>query len=313
MSDAAHLRRDPLVATLLERCSFPEVVGSSAHCDLDTAPHVSCAVSGGADSSALLVLAVAADFRVTAVHVDHALRPGSDREADLVAALAGRFGADFITITTPVAAGPDLEARARAARHAALPPDVLFGHTADDQAETVLLRLLRGTGPTGLAAMRPARHPLLALRRRETREVCDRLGIESFEDPSNEDPQFRRNRVRHELVPLIDSIAERDVTPLLCRLADLCAEQADLLGELAAGEDASDAARVAELPLPIAAEVIRRWWIDGTGLGYPPDAAAMARILDVAAGRSVGCEVGSGWSVRRSGGRLALRHMSSTE
>ena len=99
-----------------------------------------------------------------------------------------------------------------------LGPDALTGHTADDQAETVLLALLRGSGATGLSAMRPGgRHPLLALRRRDTRLLCAALQLDPVDDPTNADLRFRRNRVRHELLPLLDAIAERDVVPLLVR------------------------------------------------------------------------------------------------
>ena len=128
------------------RCDFP-VAGTA----------VTCAVSGGADSLALLVLAVEAGCAVTAVHVDHGLRAGSAAEADIVAAAAARFGAVFRAERVDVPAGPNLEARARAARYAVLPPDVCTGHTADDQAETVLLNLLRGAGAPGVAALRPGR------------------------------------------------------------------------------------------------------------------------------------------------------------
>jgi tRNA(Ile)-lysidine synthase len=310
VNPAESLRDDPVVTALLARCCFPAVIRPSAELG-GSDPTVHCAVSGGADSSALLVLAVAAGFQVRAIHVDHGLRAGSAHEADVVAALARRLGAAWSAVAAPVIPGPDLEARARAVRHAALPPDVWFGHTADDQAETVVLRMLRGTGPTGLAAMRPDRHPLLRLRRHETRRLCDHLGIQVVEDPSNLDPRFRRNRVRHEVMPLLDDVAARDVTPLLCRLAELAAEQADLLGVLAEAEDAADAARLASLPSPVAAEVIRRWWERDTGLEHPPDAAAMARILDVAAGGSVACDVAGGWRVRRSRGRLSLHRANS--
>ncbi|HEV3227726.1 MAG TPA: tRNA lysidine(34) synthetase, partial [Acidimicrobiales bacterium] len=133
-------------ADLLERCSFPP-----------RGTRVACAVSGGADSLALLVLARAAGCDVTAIHVDHDLRPGSDREADVVRAAASRFGARFEGRVAPVVSGPNLEARARRARYDVLPADVLTGHTADDQAETVLLNLLRGAALDGLRGISPER------------------------------------------------------------------------------------------------------------------------------------------------------------
>ncbi|MGI8808381.1 MAG: tRNA lysidine(34) synthetase TilS, partial [Acidimicrobiales bacterium] len=154
---------------LLARCTFPPP-GTT----------VTCAVSGGADSLALLVLSVAAGCRATAAHVDHGLRPGSADEAHTVAEAARHLGAGFRAETVDVAPGPNLEARARAARYAVLPPDVLTGHTADDQAETVLLNLLRGAGLDGLAGMRHEHHPILDLRRAETEAVCAAEGLTPF-------------------------------------------------------------------------------------------------------------------------------------
>lgn len=159
------------------RCRFPE-----------RGP-VTCAVSGGADSLALLALACDAGLAPTAVHVDHGLRPGSADEAAVVEAAATRWGASFRAVRVHVEPGADLEARARRARHDAVGPGALFGHTADDQAETVLLALLRGTGTDGLAAMGHAQHPILALRRHETRAVCAELGVRPVNDPSNADPR----------------------------------------------------------------------------------------------------------------------------
>ncbi len=286
---------DPVLARLAARCTFPPV-----------GTDVTCAVSGGADSTSLVALALVAGLRVRAVHVDHGLRDGSDREAARVAAVLDAWDVPCRSVTAIVEPGGDLEARARAARMGALPEDALFGHTADDQAETVLLRVLRGTGPTGLAAMRGDRHPLLRLRRSDTRAVCEHLGVVPFEDPSNRDPRFTRNRVRRELLPLLDDIADRDVVPLLCRLAELSGEQADLLAALATTVDPTDASTLAATPAPVAAMAIRSWWSDVTGGPHPPDAAALARILDVAAGRSVGCDVVDGWTVRRTAGRLRL-------
>jgi len=280
---------------LLGRCTFPPPGRS-----------VRCGVSGGADSSALLILAVAADCDVTAVHVDHGLRPGSQDESQLVQDLADRFGARFEPRQVDIAPGPNLEARARAARLAALGPDALLGHTADDQAETLMLALLRGAGPAGLAGADPRRRPLLALRRAETRELCDALGVTPFEDPSNEDDSFRRNRVRHDLMPLLDEISARDLVPVLCRMAALHAEVADLLDNLATPCDPTSAVDLAAQPRPVAAHVIRGWWRRETGSTHPPDGAAVDRVLAVARGEATACEIGGGWRVSRSGGRLRL-------
>jgi tRNA(Ile)-lysidine synthase len=223
-----------LRAALLARCAFPEPGAA-----------VTCAVSGGADSLALLVLAVAAGCRVTAVHVDHGLRPGSASEADLVAAAAAQVGAGFRSLRVEVAAGPNLEARARAARFAALPPDVLTGHTADDQAETVLVNLCWGAALDGLAGMGRAGHPLLDLRRDETAALCVAEGLVPLQDPSNADPAFRRNRMRHEALPLLADIARRDVVPVIARQAELLRGDAELLDALAADIDPTDAAALA--------------------------------------------------------------------
>jgi len=281
---------------LLERCRFPA---------RDTA--VTCAVSGGADSMALLVLATEAGCDVTAVHVDHGLRLGSAAEADLVAEVAARFGAAFESRRAIVRAGSDLEARARAARYAALPLGALTGHTADDQAETVLLNLLRGAGLDGLRGMSPTNRPLLGLRRSETRAVCVALGLEVVDDPSNVDPSIRRNRVRHELLPLLDAIAQRDVVPIVSRQASLLADEAAVLDDLAAALDPTDARVVAAAPPALARRAVRGWLRCTSDLEHhPPDAATVERVLAVARGEAKGTDVGGGRRVTRSRGRLVL-------
>jgi tRNA(Ile)-lysidine synthase len=264
---------------------------------------VACAVSGGADSSALLALAVAAGLRVTAVHVDHGARPESAGEADVVRATAQRFGAAFETHRLRVAPGPNFEARARAARYAVLPTDALTGHTADDQAETVLINLLRGAATGGLAAMRRSpQRPLLALRRADTEAVCAALGIEVVHDRSNTDPRFVRNRVRAELVPLLNDIARRDVVPVLARQADLLRDDDDLLDELAAAIDPTDARAVSAAHPTLARRAIRRW----LATGHPPDLATVDRVLAVAAGTAKACDVGGGRRVERTAQRLRI-------
>lgn len=281
-------------AALLRRCTFPE-----------SGTAVVCAVSGGADSLALLALATTAGCSVTAVHVDHGIREGSAAEAGVVADAADRFGAVFLAATAPVTPGPNLEARARAARLAALPPDALLGHTADDQAETVLVNLLRGAGLDGLSGFGPARHPIRRLRRAETHQLCRDLRLEVVQDPSNADPRFRRNRVRHELLPLLDEIGQRDVAWLLARQADLLRTDGELLDILSSSLDPTDAKGLAAAPEPLARRALRRWLRTGSEQ-HPPDAATVARVLVVARGEAVACEVGGGRQVRRHRGVLEL-------
>src|SRR5262245_18219618 len=280
-----------LIAALLARCDFPPAPTA-----------VTCAVSGGADSLALLVLAVEAGCRATAVHVDHGLRPGSADEAEVVRAAADRWGAEFRGVRAPVEPGSNLEARARAARYAALPAGALTGHTADDQAETMMLNLLRGAGLDGLAGMDPATRPIRRLRRHETRALCAALGLDPVADPSNDDPAIRRNRVRHELVPLLDAIAARDVTPVIARQADLARADAALLDELAAALDPTDARALAAAPRPLARRAVRRW----LSTEHPPDLATVERVLAVARGEAKATDAGEGRRVSRSQGRLRL-------
>lgn len=285
---------DPVVAGLLARCNFVEADGPASHC-------VTCAVSGGADSSALLVLAVAAGLTVTAVHVDHGLRPGSAAEADVVAALAARFGAEFRSVAMHVEAGPNLEARARAARRSVLGPDALTGHTTDDHAETVLINLLRGAGAHGLGGIQPGpTKPLLSLRRADTVGLCRHLGIDTVHDQSNDDPSFVRNRVRAEVLPLLADISRRDPVPLLARQSRLWRDDDQLLDELSASIDPTDARQLAAAPLPLARRAVRRWL---TG-EHPPDAATVQRVLDVASGAAAACELPGGDRVTRHAQQL---------
>jgi tRNA(Ile)-lysidine synthase len=253
---------------------------------------------------ALLALARAAGCAVTAVHVDHGLRPGSATEADVVAEAADRLGAAFRSVRVEVGAGPNLEARARAARRAVLPPGSATGHTMDDQAETVLVNLLRGAGLDGLAGMRSGPvHPLLGVRRWETHGLCAALGLEVVADPSNEDRRFVRNRVRHELLPLASAIAGRDLVPVLARQAALLADEAGLLDDLAVAIDPADAEALRSAPVPLSRRATRRW-LQGPG-PYPPDLAAVERVLAVARGQMNATDVAPGVRVRRSRGALS--------
>ncbi len=282
-------------ASLLARCVFPSA-----------GTPVSCAVSGGADSLSLLVLAVEAGCQVTAIHVDHGLRQGSAAESDVVAAAAERFGASFRSLKVDVAVGPNLEARARTARYSVLPAEVFTGHTADDQAETVLLNMLRGSGVDGLAAMRRDRRPLLDLRRSDTVALCKALDLPAVEDPMNIDPAYMRVRVRHELLPLMNEIADRDVVPVLARQADRMRSVADLMEQLAEGVDVIDAKVLRTLHPEVAAVALRRWIRDSTGDEHPVDAASIERLMQVVNNEILATEVTGGHRVARTQNRLRI-------
>ncbi len=282
------------LACLVDRCTFADV----------TSPALVCAVSGGADSAALLVLACMfaqhSGSSVTAVHVDHGLRDAGPAEAARVEALCDRLGAGFSVTHVDVEPGANLQARAREARHAALGPDALLGHTADDQAETVLLQLLRGGALDALAAMRADRRPLLGLRRSETERVCELVDYEPVRDPSNADPRFWRSRVRHEVIPLLCDIAGRDVVPLLARGSGLAAADADLLDALAADIDPASASELRDAPVALARRAVRAW----LRTDHPPDAGAVERVLEVARHTHRATEIGGGRRVSRSADRL---------
>lgn len=292
-----------MVQAFLARCTFPPAGAA-----------VTCAVSGGPDSLALLALAVAAGCHAHAVHVDHGLRPQGDAEAGLVEEAAARLGATCERVRVCVVPGPDLEARARRARYDVLPFGVMTGHTADDQAETLLLNLLRGCGLDGLRGMvaegggrQGVRRPLLGLRRAETAAVVGLLGLRAVSDPSNEDPRFRRNRARHEVLPLLAEVAQRDPVPLLARTAALLAEDARYLDACASGLDGADVAALASAPAPIANRALRQWLRQGQDdEQHPPSQAELARVWQVARGQVKACQLAGGRRVTLSGGRLDL-------
>ncbi|HEV2888086.1 MAG TPA: tRNA lysidine(34) synthetase TilS, partial [Jatrophihabitans sp.] len=205
------------------------------------------ACSGGADSVALAAALAFVSARsgrpAGLVCVDHGLQDGSARQAERVGALGYELGLDpvhVLRVAVGSAGGP--EAAARTARYAALRPFldqglVLLGHTADDQAETVLLGLGRGSGPRSIAGMRSEQdgylRPLLVLRRSETEAACRALGLPVWQDPHNDDPRFRRSRLRREVLPLLEDVLAGGVTEALVRTAGQLQADLDTLDQLA--------------------------------------------------------------------------------
>ena len=285
-----------LLAELLPRCTFPES-GTAVH----------CAVSGGADSLALLLLAHHHGLNITIEHVDHGIRPDSADDINIIRTVANSLGITQINVhTISVPDGPNLEARARHARYEVMPDGVMTGHTADDQAETLLINLLRGAGSSGLGAMRPGHtRPLLHIRRAETEALCAAHGISPVNDYTNTDPRFLRNRVRQELLPLMENLSHRDLVPILNRTAQVLREDNDLLNELAGAIDPTDAIALANAPTPLAYRALRMWLSDP----YPPNLATLDRIMAVARGETLACDIGENREIRRSKQRLTLHNL----
>ena len=285
-----------LIRALLPRCTFPRFGAT-----------LRCGWSGGADSTAMVVLAIAAGCRVDAVHVEHGLRPGNDDRLRLDA-MAEQLGIGVRTQAVEVAQGPNLEARGRAARREILGPDAATGHTADDQAEGVVLAMLRGAGPWGLAGMRAGpSHPVLALRRSETERLCRSMGLVPVDDPTNASAVHRRNRVRNEVLGLLGDVGERDPVPQLVRMAAHQRELADLLDAEATQLDVSAPGSLVGVARPVAVAALRRWWRDTTGLEHPPDHRALQRMLDVAdPSGPPRADVVAGWQVARTAGQIRL-------
>ena len=241
------------------------------------------ALSGGADSLALT--AVAAELKpTTALIVDHRLQPGSAAVADTarVQALSlGCVAAEVISVDVGGEGGP--EAAARAARYRALDAardgaPVLLAHTLDDQAETVLLGLGRGSGARSIAGMRPCDppwfRPLLGVRRATTLAACADLGLAPWHDPHNTDRRFTRVRLRAEVLPLLEDVLGGGVAEALARTASALRADTDTLDELArqaladmSRAGALDVERLAVLPEALRRRVIRGWLLTGGACG----------------------------------------------
>ncbi|WP_137726011.1 tRNA lysidine(34) synthetase TilS [Prescottella subtropica] len=241
------------------------------------------ALSGGADSLALTAATVAEAAAVRALVVDHRLQAGSGEVAAAAAARALALGcaaADVVGVDVTGTGG--LEAAARTARYAALDTGrdgrpVLLGHTLDDQAETVLLGLARGSGSRSIRGMAdytaPWGRPLLGVRRSVTRQACRELGLAPHEDPHNADPSFTRVRLRTEVLPLLEDVLGGGVASALGRTARQLREDGDVLDALAG--QAYAAARVGdggpgelaverlhEIPVAVRRRVLRSWLLD---------------------------------------------------
>ena len=241
--------------------------------DLVEGDLVLVALSGGPDSLALAAgtafEAPRAGLRAGAVIIDHGLQEGSDRIAERAAEQAKALGLDPIIVrrvTVGDAGGP--EAAARQARYAELmrvrketgASAILLGHTLDDQAETVLLGLARGSGAESLWGMHPIigpmRRPLLQIRRDSTHSACQDQGLEPWSDPHNMDERYTRVRIRQRVLPVLDEELGGGVALALTRTADQLREDAEALAHFAQ-EQIGDLVEHAEAGLSLEAEALR--------------------------------------------------------
>jgi tRNA(Ile)-lysidine synthase len=289
------------------------------------------ACSGGADSVALAAAlafeAPRARRRVGAVTVDHGLQPGSAQQARRTADLLRSLRLDPVTVvpvTVGTAGGP--EGAARDARTAALRvaaagsgATVALGHTLDDQAETVLLGLARGSGPRSVAGMvehrPPFWRPLLGVRRETTRAACAAQELPVWDDPWNTDPAYTRVRLRREVLPLLEQVLGGGVAPALARTAALLREDLDALDALAGeelgallGPDGGlPAGPLAQLPAALRRRVLRGWLLRA---GVPDLQAVHLAAVDALLTRWRGqgrADLPGGAGVVRASGRLTVQ------
>lgn len=325
--------------------------GSAGFSGSGEPPLVLVACSGGADSmalaSALAFEAPRLGVRAGGVTVDHGLQPGSaDRAREVAGRLAGLrlHPVESVAVSVPrTRSGP--EAAARDARYEALDSAaqrlgataVLLGHTRDDQAETVLLGLARGSGTRSLSGMAavtgPAdryRRPFLSIDRQTTRRACLAQSLPVWDDPHNADPAYTRSRVRHEALPTLEKALGKGVVEALARTAHLSRDDADALDAWAAdaertvrtdrpGSEGWDGcelhtARLYALPSAVRRRVLRRAAVTAGA----PSGSLFARHVEevdrlVTAWRGQGPINLPGRVVAvRAGGRLVIRHGSPT-
>lgn len=265
---------------------------------------VAVALSGGADSAALLWLVARTGADVIAIHVFHGLDASS-----LMSTAAGQVAAMCAVRMEMAVVHPESSAEhhLREVRHAALIDraagrPVLLAHTADDQAETVLMRALRGSGIDGLAGILPERgpihHPMLWITRAETRELAQLAGLPFRDDPSNEDQSILRNRIRSTVVPAIEDALGHSPRDALVRLASLAHDESGVLDGSVDAVPIQHRAGAVRIPLGVllaigpvlAARAVRRALIRVAG-PYPPDQRSLGRIMDVVSGASVATEI----------------------
>lgn len=239
--------------------------------DLQPSSRIVVGVSGGADSLALAAvtgfIAARESYELAAIVVDHGLQAGSDQVAERAVAQLAGLGIDGSVVRVEVGRHGGPEAAARTVRLRALAGTqadaVLLAHTLDDQAETVLLGLGRGSGPRSISGMAGRdglwRRPFLGLRRADTERICRAYELDWWTDPHNSDPAYRRSRLRTEVMPLLEDVLGGGAAEALARTAAQVRADSSYLDALAAEiADPLDVPTLAKLPPALRSRVLRR-------------------------------------------------------
>lgn len=316
----------PPAAVSAVRSAVRRLLGSAEAASRAAAP-VAVACSGGADSLALAAATahVVRDRPVHGLVVDHGLQEGSAAVAARAAEQLDQLGLSPVRVLAASVSGPGgTEAAARRARYAALEaarPEgglVLLGHTRDDQAETVLLGLGRGSGPRSIAGMRPLdppwARPFLDLPRATTLAACSDLGLRPWHDPHNTDGRFTRVRLRTEALPLLEDVLQGGVAAALARTAAQLRDDSEALDHFAARalaaastlEKALDVRELGREPAAVRRRAVRRWLLD-TGVPEVSDEHLRAADDLVVNGRGRGSHrLPGNFVLRRTHGTLLV-------
>jgi tRNA(Ile)-lysidine synthase len=286
------------------------------------------ALSGGADSATLAYLARPLSREVRAVHVNHGL-PASGRLEAAASTVAATVGVPLEVERIDIPSGSSIEGQARTARYAALlgalrPGETLLtAHTLDDQAETVMMSLLRGAGPTGLAGIPPRSgsiaRPMLAVTRSDTRELASLAGLPFFDDPSNLDRGLRRNMLRLEVIPDLAARFNPRLVESLARSAELVRSDETHLQDEAASIPVVEAGGSLSIPLgalfavprPVADRALRRC-LSRMRPPHGGTADEMEAVWAVARRGRTSAVLGRGLAVAHEGAMLVFRLVATT-
>lgn len=283
----------------------------------DTGGPVVIGLSGGPDSLALVAAALAEGVPVLAVVVNHNLQEGSAQIAGEAAVQARALGAStrIVHVDVDVERGGSVEAAARRARYAALfevaaevagdRAEVWVAHTADDQAETLLLGALRGNPSGMLQRSGNLVRPFLYLRRADTVGACTELHLHPWHDPMNEDPAFRRVAMRTEIIPALSELLGGDAVPALARTADRIAQSNEVIRELASASTEMDCEELAGLPAVVRRFRIHAWLVEKHVHPNGAQLDAIERLVTHWRGQ-VGVELAGSQAVKREAGRLVV-------